>query len=99
MPVTGRQYLLTDLDCSHQKGRSDCAVQKKGTQSFFKPISGSNAIFLLVYTALHIYVHNPISVMEKSGKLLRLEQIMVPTYFVFFLLMSTSSTADLMGGI
>lgn len=83
LPVTGARHLLTGHGCPDQIGHTDLEVQEVRSPGFFTPVSGSEAIYLLVCLASHIYVHYLMSEKKKLVELLCLEGVTILVYSVF----------------
>lgn len=83
LSVTDSLYLLKGRYCQKQTGHIGLEFQEGPGPAFFALVSRSETIYLLACLASHTYVQYPAAEKKKLAKLLHLEEVAFPTYFIF----------------
>lgn len=81
--VTGSFYLLTGRGFPDQTNYNKLEVWEGRNPGILVVISGSEAICLLVFSALETYALYPMSINKKLVELLPLDKVKIPPYSVF----------------
>lgn len=79
----GVWYLLIDRDSPGKTEHNNFEVRQGRTPWLFILVSRSEAIFLIVCPVLHTIVLYLISSKKNLSALLLLEEVTIPTYFIF----------------
>lgn len=90
LPMTRGWYHLTSRHCPDQTGHNAFEVQDGMSPAFFRLVSGPKVICVLVCHVLHTYLHYLISENKELVEVLRLEEVNIPVYSVFFRLFTCS---------
>lgn len=91
LSVTAGSYLLTGRDSPDETEHNDLEVWEGRGPEFFELVSASEAVFLLVCSASHTYVHHEMAEKMKLAQLLRPEKCL----FRRFLLLSDMGTCSI----
>lgn len=83
VPVTGCWCLLTCRDWLDQVGLKDFEVWTGRSQETFILVSRSEDICVIIFPALHAYVHYPVDEKKKLTELLSVEKVAVSAFSIF----------------
>lgn len=97
LPVTGDRFLLTGLDWPGHTVQNDFEVWEGQSPGSFVIVCGSEALFLYVCVASHIYMHYLLAERKTCAEMLYLGEVAIPPYSIFSY-MGTCSMEHVVGG-